>query len=358
MRPEGRAEQRPDNRPHLRMAPSASSASPSASAGGGRWRALLASRAWRWVGGLLMGAVALFIVWLLVRQGMHVDWPAVWRALKELPPATLALGAALAWASHLAYGCFDLFGRHVVRHDVSAARTMAITLIAYPFTLNLGSLIGGVSVRYRLYSRQGLEVGQIAQVVVLSIVTNWVGYFLLACAVFWHWTPQLPEGWQIGAQQLRWLGVALAAVSVLYVLLCARRGGRPFTLRGRTLPLPTWRVALLQLALSSLNWSLMGGAVWALAQGRVPYPAALAMVLLGAVAGLVSRIPAGLGVLEAVGTAVLSAYLPVSQALAVVLAFRALYYLAPLAVAALALLATEVLWRRRAPPAASRHTAA
>ena len=94
---------------------------------------------------------------------------------------------------------------------------------------------------------------------------------------------------------------------------------------------------------------LYAGAVWALAQGQVPYPAALATVLLGAVAGLISRIPAGLGVLEAVGTAVLSAWLPATQALAVMLAFRALYYLAPLAVAALALLATELLWRRRAP---------
>ncbi|AVP56922.1 lysylphosphatidylglycerol synthase transmembrane domain-containing protein [Pulveribacter suum] len=333
------------------MRASLPSSTPKAGPATGRWRALLASPLWRWVGGGLMAAVALLIVWLLVRQGMRVDWPAVWQSLKDLPPATLALSALLAWASHLAYGCFDLFGRHAVRHGLSVPRTMAVTLIAYPFTLNLGSLIGGVSVRYRLYSRQGLSVGQIAQVVVISIVTNWVGYFLLACVVFWNWAPQLPEGWHLSGQQLRWLGVLLAAVSALYLLLCLWRGGRPLTVRGRSLPLPTWRMALAQLLLSSLNWSLMGAAVWALAQGRAPYAAALATVLLGAVAGLLSRIPAGLGVLEAVGTAVLSAYLPVSQALAVVLAFRALYYLAPLLPAALALLATELLWRRRAPAA-------
>jgi len=329
-----------------------------ASPAGGRWRALLASRAWRWVGGAAMAAVALLIVWLLVRQAMHVDWPGVWQALKDLPPATLALAALLGWGSHLAYGCFDLFGRHAVRHGLSIPRTMAVTLIAYPFTLNLGSIIGGVSVRYRLYSRQGLPVGQIAQVVVTSIVTNWVGYFLLACVVFWGWAPPLPEGWHLGPAQLRWVGVGLATVSVLYVLLCVWRGGHPITVRGHSLPLPRWPVALLQMAVSCANWSLMGGAVWALAQGQAPYPAALATVLLGAVAGLISRIPAGLGVLEAVGTAVLAAYMPVSQALAVILAFRALYYLAPLAVAALALLATELLWRRRDPPQAGATPAA
>lgn len=314
-----------------------------------RCRAMLASRGGRWLGGALMAGVALLVVWLLVHQALEVDWPAVWRALRELPPRALALAALLAWSSHLVYGCFDLFGRHAVQHTLSVPRTVAITLIAYPFTLNLGSLIGGVSVRYRLYSRQGLSVGQIAQVVLLSIATNWVGYFVLAGVVFWVWAPPLPPSWAIGTQQLRWLGLVLASTSALYLGLCALRGGRALRLRGHRLPLPGWRGALLQLLLSCANWSLMGGAMWALAQGRVPYAAALATILLGAVAGLLSRIPAGLGVLEAVGTAVLAAHLPVSAALAVVLAFRALYYLAPLVPAALALLATELWWRRRQP---------
>ncbi|MBF9265603.1 lysylphosphatidylglycerol synthase domain-containing protein, partial [Paracidovorax cattleyae] len=92
-------------------------------------------------------------------------------------------------------------------------------------------------------------------------------------------------------------------------------------------------------------------AVWVLAGRDTPYAAALATVLLGAVAGLVSRIPAGLGVLEAVGTAVLSAYIPTSQALATVLAYRALYFFAPLVLAALAFGAVECFGRGAAPKA-------
>ena len=316
------------------------------------WRRL---RGWRWLAGVAMAAVAALVVWLLVRQGLQVDWPGVWQALRALPVPTLAAAAALAWAGHLVYGCFDLFGRHVVRHGLGVARTMGVTLIAYPFTLNLGSLIGGASVRYRLYSRQGLDVGQIAQVISLSIATNWLGYCVLACALFWAWTPPLPEGWRMGSGQLPWLGTVLACVALGYLALCARRGGhRPLMLRGRRLPLPTWRVALLQLVLSCTHWALMAASVWVLARQQVPYAAALATVLLGAVAGLVSRIPAGLGVLEAVGTAVLAVHLPVSQALAVVLAFRAVYYFAPLAPAALALLATELWWRRHQPTTSSQ----
>lgn len=321
----------------------------------GPWQALRAWRGWPWLAGAAMAALGALVVWLLVRQGRQVDWPGVWKALRALRAPTLAAAAALAWAGHLAYGCFDLFGRHVVRHGLGAARTMGITLIAYPFTLNLGSLIGGASVRYRLYSRQGLGVGQIAQVIALSMTTNWLGYCVLACALFWAWAPPLPEGWRMGSAQLPWLGTLLACVALGYLALCARRGGQqPLALRGRRLPLPTWGVALLQLALSCTHWALMAASVWVLARQQVPYAAALATVLLGAVAGLVSRIPAGLGVLEAVGTAVLAVHLPVSQALAVVLAFRAVYYFAPFAPAALALLATELWWRQRRPATGSK----
>ncbi|RKJ96814.1 lysylphosphatidylglycerol synthase transmembrane domain-containing protein [Alicycliphilus denitrificans] len=306
-----------------------------------------ARRWWPWLAGGLTAAFAALVLWLLARQARQVDWPGVWQALRALPPHVLAAAAALAWGSHLLYGCFDLFGRHATRHRLGVARTVGITLIAYPFTLNLGSLIGGVSMRWRLYARQGVGAGQIGQIVGLSIITNWLGYFVLAGAVFWAWTPRLPRGWEVGGQQLRWTGVALAASAVLYLGLCLRRGGRPLALRGRSFPVPRWPVGLLQVAVSTLNWAVMGAAVWVLARQQAPYAAALACVLLGAIAGLVSRIPAGLGVLEAVGTAVLSAHMPAAQALAAILAYRALYFFAPLAVAGVAFGATELLWKRQ-----------
>jgi uncharacterized membrane protein YbhN (UPF0104 family) len=318
---------------------------------GSRWSALRNSRWWPWAVSLVTGAFVVLIGALLFRQARSVDWAAVWDALVALPVPVLLPAAALAFASHGIYSSFDLFGRHYTRHGVSVARTVGTTLIAYPFTLNLGSLIGGVTVRYRLYSRQGVSVGDIGQVVVFSIVTNWLGYFVLAGAVFWLWTPQLPEGWNMASGQLRWIGSAMAAVTGAYLLACVLRRGRPLVLRGRSVAMPHWSVGLLQVALSAINWMVMAGAIWLLTRQQAPYIAALATVLLGAVAGLISRIPAGLGVLEAVGTAVLSAYMPAPQALAAILAYRTLYFFAPLAVAALAFGVVELRWRK-GPPAA------
>lgn len=317
-----------------------------APAASGHWFARLRARPWwTWSVRLLGVAFLLLVAFLLIRQARTVDWPAVFRSMKALPLPVLAAGAAFAGASHLLYSTFDLIGRHFSGHTLSVPRTMGITLISYPFTLNLGSLVGGVAVRYRLYSRNGLDTGQIGQVIGTSIVTNWVGYFLLAGAVFWLFTPDLPEGWSIGPGQLHAIGIGLGAITVAYWLLCAWRRGRPLAVRGHTFTLPGPAFSLVQIAMSAGNWMLMSGAVWVLLQQQVAYPAVLGTMLFGAVAGLVSRVPAGLGVLEAVAVAVLADYAPKDQVLAAVLAYRALYYFAPLVLAALAFGIVEL--RRR-----------
>jgi uncharacterized membrane protein YbhN (UPF0104 family) len=98
--------------------------------------------------------------------------------------------------------------------------------------------------------------------------------------------------------------------------------------------------------MSCLNWSLMGGVIWLLLQGQVGYPQVLAVLLVAAVAGVVTHVPAGLGVLEAVFVALLSHQVAQGKLLGALLAYRALYYLLPLLVATVAYLVTELRARR------------
>jgi glycosyltransferase 2 family protein len=64
------------------------------------------------------------------------------------------------------------------------------------------------------------------------------------------------------------------------------------------------------------------------------------------VAGVITHVPAGLGVLEAVFVALLAHQVAEAQLLAALLAYRGLYYLLPLVVATLAYFATELRARR------------
>lgn len=320
---------------------------PPAAAG---WRGIPQRPWWPWLTRGLALAFFAVVAWLIVRQARTVDWPAVWQALQALPASVLAMAGVLALASHCTYGTFDLIGRHCTGHRLPRPATLGIAMTSYPFTLNLGSLIGGVGVRYRLYERRGVNPGTIGRVVATSILTNWVGYLALLAALPWLWQPPALAGWAVEPWQLRAGGVLLAVLPIAYVALCALRAGRALTLRGHEFPLPHWPVALWQVAVSAVNWMLMGAALWTVLQGEVSYPAALATVQLGAVAGLVLRVPAGLGVLEAVGVALLASTaagaLGQDKVLAALLAYRALYYFLPLVLAAVAFGVAELRWRR------------
>ena len=63
-------------------------------------------------------------------------------------------------------------------------QSWAIAVTSYAFNLNLGSLVGGVALRARLYARAGLDEATIAQIVGISLATNWLGYGLVAGSLF------------------------------------------------------------------------------------------------------------------------------------------------------------------------------
>ncbi len=281
------------------------------------------------------------VAWLLFTQARSVEWGEVFTAIRGYPLSSLAAAAALAAASHLTYSCYDLLSRRYAGHRLATRPVMAVTFTSYAFNLNLGSLIGGIAFRYRLYSRLGLDNATITRVLGFSMLTNWLGYLLLAGTAFLLSPLAPPPDWKLGSEGLRWLGAGLLAAAMAYLLMCAASPRRTWTLRGRELRLPSLRMALAQFGISSLNWAVIAGVVFVLLQQKVAYPSVLGVLLVAAVAGVITHVPAGLGVLEAVFVALLSHQAPRNELLAALLAYRLIYYLVPLAAATVVYLVME-----------------
>ena len=120
------------------------------------------------------------VAWLLYTQARGIHWREVGVSLTAIPLRDLALAIGLAMLGHGIYACYDLLSRWYVGFDLGTARVMVTTFVSYAFNLNLGALVGGLGFRYRLYSRQGLDDGQITRTIAFSMWTNWFGYFVLA----------------------------------------------------------------------------------------------------------------------------------------------------------------------------------
>ena len=302
---------------------------------------------WPWVKRFAAWTFFALVAWLLVRQARTIDWAEVLSAVREIPLPALLAALLLAACSFTLYSTYDVLGRHMTGHTLGARTVMAVTFISYAFNLNLGSLVGGVAFRYRLYSRLGLDNITITRVLGFSMLTNWLGYLVVAGIAFFFWPLALPPEWKIEGEGLRVLGGVLLALAAAYLVLCAVAREHTWDIRGHELQTPALGMALLQLLLSCVNWSLIGGVIWFLLQQQLPYPQVLAVLLVAAVAGVITHVPAGLGVLEAVFVALLSHLVPADRLLGALLAYRAIYYLLPLGIATAAYLGTEMRARRR-----------
>ena len=300
------------------------------------------------VGGALFLAV---VIALLVRYARHIDWGRVKHSIVELPRPALLKALGFAVVSHLVYSLMDLVGRHYTGHHLGKRQVMLVSFISYAFNLNLGSLVGGIGLRYRLYGNHDVRYGNITRIVTLALITNWIGYILLAGLEFTLAPMQLPANWRLDSEDLRLVGVALLSVAVVYTGLCGFSRQRSWNVRGHEVELPSLRMALAQFAISCTHWMMMAAVPWALLQGQVDYPTALSVMLIAAMAGVMLHVPAGLGVTEAVFVALLSPGIPAHQLIGALLAFRALFYLTPLAVGALLYATVEMKTRKEAATA-------
>lgn len=282
-------------------------------------------------------AVPIFL-FMLIKQ---VDWNEVKLALQQLKLSSLLMGLALAAISYCVYGSYNLLGRKYAGHSLPARQILCVAQVCYAFTLNLSYWVGGFALRFRLYSRLGLDTPTITKVFTLSVITNWLGYTVLAGAIFALRLPDLPDNWKIGETGLQLVGILLLAVAAAYLAACKFSKRRSWSFRDHEINLPSFSLALTQAGLAAINWSLMALLVFVLLPAKVSYITVLGILLISSLAGAIAHIPAGLGVLETVFVAMLQHKFSHGAIIAALIGYRVTYYLIPLAVATVTYLILE-----------------
>lgn len=278
------------------------------------------------------------LLYFLLRD---VDWQEVGAALRGYGPGTLALAVAIAAGSYLVFASYDLVGRHYTAHGLPVRYVLPLAFVCYAFNLNFGAWVGGLALRFRLYSRFGLSIGTVTTILAMSLLTNWMGYMLVAGGLFSLGLLDLPDHWWIDSDQLRWVGFLLLMVASGYLLLCAFPRRREFGWRGRSVTLPSLQLAVVQALLGAANWVLMAGLISLLLPKGVAYHTVLATLMVSSIAGAITHIPGGIGVLEAVFLGLLQGTVAKGELLAALIAYRGIYFLLPLGIAALTYLVLE-----------------
>ena len=289
---------------------------------------------WRKAKKILTWVFFIAVTVLLVLYARNVDWEEVWKVIRNYNHTALLTAMGLVIVSYLVYGCYDLLGRLYCGHKLAKRQVMLVSFICYAFNLTLSTWVGGIGMRYRLYSRLGLPSATITRIFSLSITTNWLGYVLLGGVIFSIGVVELPSHWYIEDNTLRIIGAVLLVLSAFYLWACAFAKRRHITIKGQKLVLPGWRFALMQMGVSSLNWMAMGAIIWILLGQDINYFFVLGVLLVSSIAGAIVHIPAGIGVLEAVFIALFAGeHTSQGKIIAALLAYRVLYFFIPLLLA-------------------------
>jgi phosphatidylglycerol lysyltransferase len=307
--------------------------------------------------GVLLFGLAL---WVLHRELKTVHYIDVVREIRALPPLRVILALALAALGYLALTGYDATGVRYIGHALPYSRTALVSFISYAVSQNVGgSLVSGGSVRLRLYSQWGFSTVEITKVVAFCALTFWVGFFSVGGGCLLLGSLRLPSGFPVSPVVLRILGAVFLAVVTAYLSACALRR-TPLRMKNWEIPLPSLRFALAQVIVGSLDWILSAGVLYVLLPpGKgLSFSEFLSPYLVAQATGLVSQVPGGVGVFETVLLLLLSSRVGRGPMIGGMLVYRAIYYLLPLALAAVAIGVYEAIQRKEAVLRAAHVTGA
>ncbi len=240
-------------------------------------------------------------------------------AVKTAAPGRVGYATA-AWAGIAGFAISDVAGFHV--------------------------LTGG-ALRYRIYSRKGLEIPVIAQIVALAWMSLWLGMFFLIGAALAFYPGGLAVLKNFPDLVVQGVGFAVLAAFAAY-LIWTTTGDRAFTLRGVRVNIPRRGTSLLQLLAGIADIVASATALYFLLPSDVAgsmtgfFVIYISAVILGAM----SHSPGGLGVFEATMMAGLGA-VGRSDVIGALVLYRVIYYFLPLVPVAGTMLVVEIVQGHR-----------
>lgn len=281
-------------------------------------------------------------IWLLHRELSHYRFEDIRQSFQALGRGQVGAAILLTILSYAVLTGYDALALDYIDRSLPYPRIALASFLGYVLSHNVGlSILGASAPRYRLYTTSDLSTGDVAKVITFTSLTFWLGWLTLGGAVLLLKPAVVAFAMsRVVAQRV---GVAFLVVVTAYVLWTALRH-RPLRAFGWSLEIPSTRTAAIQVLLSVLDWLTAAAVLYVLLPRgvHVTYVWFLGVFLFAVMAGLVSHVPGGLGVFETAMLMALKPAIPGHALLGSLLAFRVIYYLAPLAVALVLFSANEI----------------
>lgn len=289
-----------------------------------------------------VAVLLLVVAWLAVsRLAAEVSYADLHTAIAATPPATMLAALAFTALSFAALTLYDLGALAFIGRKLPLPVVALTSFCAYAVgnTIGFGALTAG-AIRYRFYTSQGVEPEEIAGIVTFVTVAFGLGLAgvaglgMLSAAGEFAPLSLSPTG-------LQWIGFATLAALASLVIAAGR--GRTAHAFDREWRLPSRRLMLRQFLATAVDVSASAAVLWILLPaGSASFPAVVALYAVAVALGVLSHVPAGLGVFETVILAGLGDRMSMDGVLGALVLYRVIYHLVPLALAVLVISLVEM----------------
>lgn len=218
----------------------------------------------------------------------------------------------------------------------------AFSAYAVGNTAGFGALSGG-AIRFRGYSRLGLSPDDIGRVIAFVTLAFGIGLLAVTALASLVTAPRIAA--LVGLDVFWVRAVAVAITAALAILLIIGRDGREIAIGKLKLRLPDTRTSSQQFLITALDIAASASVLYVLlpqSDTPISWPSFLAIYATAVGAGVLSHVPAGLGVFETIIVAALGNTVDIDQVLGSLVLYRVIYHVLPLLVATLFIIALEV----------------
>jgi uncharacterized membrane protein YbhN (UPF0104 family) len=228
------------------------------------------------------------------------------------------------------------------------------TFTSYAIGHNIGATaLSGGAIRYRIYSQFGLGVIDVAKICFLTGLTFWLGNLAVLGSGMIYLADVPSHILRLPPPMIQKIGVGALILLAAYVGWAWRRP-RSFGRKGWRVALPSGLSALVQIGIGIADLGCSSLAMYNLlpgAGGEGFFTVAVAFVS-AILLGFASHAPGSLGVFDAAMLVALP-HVGTEELVAALLAFRALYFVVPFALALATMACWEVMVLNR--PGTTKH---
>lgn len=251
--------------------------------------------------------------------------------LKQIPLRFILLALLFTLADYFVLTMYDFFALKSIDHPLDYGNVFPVSFISYAFSHNIGiSIVSGGFVRYRIYTSLDLSPVQVARVIAFTSGTFWLGYSIVGGIAFLLDPLNIPAQFHIPFDSLRFFGFLFLIPGILYIGFSLLKH-KNLEIHGTKVNFNSPSIVLPQVIFASCDWILASSVLFILIGGisDVSFFYFLGIFLLARLSGVLSQVPGGLGVFEAVIVLLMPSSVDRHVLMGSLIVYRGIYYLAP-----------------------------